>query len=186
MNCSVPTRFSPIPAAGLALLMLGAALTGCTSSQTPAPTPPAPSASPTPTATPTPTVALAPTPSPTPTPTPTPTPKPTPTPLKPPGAPTHLKSWAVNVPGNPVGGYVQLNYSWAKPTGQVDGYYLASVWFEGDPPTPAPSTCKTSWKKLKASATLHQEGVQNGTYRVFLCAYNKAGRGPTVTIKEPY
>ena len=86
--------------------------------------------------------------------------------------------------GDPIGGYVALHYSWTKPAGQVDGYYLNAVWFDEDP-GPALSPCKSSWKKLAASVTTHQEGVQNGTYRVFLCAYNKAGKSPTVMIHEP-
>jgi len=117
---------------------------------------------------------------------PTPTPVPTPTPLGPPAAPANLKSWWTFESGDGAGGHMLEHFSWSRPPGQVDGYYLESVWYiPEDDPVPTPSPCRSDWQRLPASVTTYQDSLQNGAYRVFLCAFNEAGTSATVVIPEP-
>jgi len=173
------------------LVVAAVSVTACSSSASPTPEPVLPTAAVATTPNPTPVIAATPTAAPTPTPTaaptatptatPTPTPTPTPTALARPGAPGHLKSWITAVPDA-----ARLNYSWSKPAGQVDGYYLKAVFYEpGVDPLPQLTACKTNWSRLKASATAWYIDVQDGAFRVFLCAYNHAGGGVTVAINSP-
>ena len=128
------------------------------------------------------------TPAPTPRPTPKPTPKPTP--LRPPAAPTALAEWVV-VPSS---GPVVVHYSWHRPPGPLDGYYLFQFGgvFTLGPGETMPSLrmrCARSQSfspyaggatELRSSATSYSGPAGDAMPAAWICAFNAAGGSPVV------